>query len=177
MNEITFPIQPIRTLVIASILAILIAVVLFVVAVLPAEYNLDPTGLGKRLGLTELSDPVQKQPLVSDAKTGYQRDETEILVPAKDELEYKFYLPESSKLAYEWRSDGAKIYSDFHGEPEGDTTGYYESYAIATTNQMNGTITVPYAGSHGWYWKNTSDQPVTITLITSGGYQLIGLKP
>lgn len=39
----------------ATVLAVLSAMVLLVVAVLPAEYGLDPTGMGKRLGLLQLS--------------------------------------------------------------------------------------------------------------------------
>ncbi|MBL4773182.1 MAG: hypothetical protein JKX98_06155 [Alcanivoracaceae bacterium] len=80
-------------------------------------------------------------------------------------------------LTYEWETtDDSHIYFDFHGEPEGDTTGYFESYSIATTKYMKGTATVPFNGSHGWYWKNTSDQEITINLKTSGNYLVIGLK-
>ena len=57
-----------------------------------------------------------------------------------------------------------------------DTTGYFESFTIATTNQAKGSATVPFDGSHGWYWKNTLNQDVIIELKTSGNYQVIGLK-
>ena len=40
---------------------------------------------------------------------------------------------------HEWLTDG-ESYFDLHGEPEGDTTGYFESYAIATTNEMKAYI-------------------------------------
>lgn len=178
MNEITFPLQPIRTLVIASILALLLAVLVFVIAVLPAEYHTDPTGLGERLGLMTLSEPqVKSKPQIDQSSSvGYQSDQVTITIPAKGELEYKFHLTESGKLSYEWRTDGAALHSDFHGEPEGDQTGYYESYAVGEVSAMSGLITVPYAGSHGWYWKNETAQPIEITLITSGAYRLIGIR-
>lgn len=38
----------------ASLIAVVIAVVLAVTAVLPAEYGVDPTGIGRRIGLTQM---------------------------------------------------------------------------------------------------------------------------
>ncbi|MCP4057734.1 MAG: hypothetical protein GY738_10545, partial [Pseudoalteromonas sp.] len=63
-----------------------------------------------------------------------------------------------------------------HGEPAGDTTGYFESYAIANLSEMKGSFTAPFGGSHGWYWKNNSDNPVAIQLLVKGQYKVIGLK-
>ena len=80
------------------------------------------------------------------------------------------------KATYEWVTDGGELYVDLHGEPKGDTTGYFESYTIATTDEMKGSFTVPFDGSHGWYWKNTSEKDITIQLIFSGDYVIEGLK-
>jgi hypothetical protein len=40
----------------ATLIASVVAAILFVVAVLPAEYNVDPTGLGRVLGLKEIGE-------------------------------------------------------------------------------------------------------------------------
>ena len=179
-----------KTLLLTSVVALLIATLLYFVVVLPAEYNKDPTGLGEKLGLMVLSktepqqmtnaDSISKDTLVtlSDKKTfSFRKDEQSITVPPQRGIEYKFNVLQFENLIYEWKTlDGSDIYFDFHGEPQGDTTGYFESYSIATTNQMKGTATVPFNGSHGWYWKNTTDKAVTIVLKTSGNYLVIGLK-
>ena len=91
-------------------------------------------------------------------------------------IEYKFHMQQHKKMNYEWLTDGEPLYFDLHGEPEGDTTGYFESYAIATLSEMKGSFTSPFTGSHGWYWKNTSDKPVAIQLMVEGQYTVIGLK-
>jgi hypothetical protein len=178
MNEITFPIQTTRTLIKASVAAVLIALVIFLTIVLPSEYNLDPTGAGELLGLTVLA----KQSLSEEAKesvnekpSGLQKDEATITVPAHSGVEYKYKMQQYSNITYEWKSDGTPIYFDFHGEPKGDTTGYFESYTIATTDEVNGSMTVPFDGVHGWYWKNTSDEKVIVTLKTQGSYEVVGL--
>ena len=153
--------------------ASLLAVVVLLVAILPAEYNIDPTGLGKTLGLTALSEPAS--PAASSSPT-LARHEIEITVPAGKGIEYKFHMAEYAKMEYQWLTDGPDLYFDLHGEPEGDTTGYFESYAIATVASMKGSFTTPFAGSHGWYWKNTSDQAVTVYLVASGTFEVTGLK-
>ena len=55
MNNSANPVQSSKTLVKATLTAALLAAVLLVTVILPAEYNLDPTGLGKSLGLTKLA--------------------------------------------------------------------------------------------------------------------------
>jgi hypothetical protein len=96
------------------------------------------------------------------------------LSPANKGVEYKFKMQKYAKITYQWQAQSA-LYFDFHGEPEGDTTGYFESYTIATAEKMEGSMTVPFNGIHGWYWKNTTDKAITVTLNTEGRYQVIGL--
>ncbi|WP_026848706.1 hypothetical protein [Gemmatimonas phototrophica] len=49
----------------ASLVALIIAAVLAVTTVLPAEYGIDPTGIGRRLGLTQMGR--LKQELAKEA--------------------------------------------------------------------------------------------------------------
>ncbi|MDC9724778.1 MAG: HupE/UreJ family protein [Gammaproteobacteria bacterium] len=99
------------------------------------------------------------------------KDSISITIPALDYTEYKLYLEKDAALEYAWVTDGEALFFDFHGEPEGDTSGYFESYKEHTDSQASGTLTTPFAGTHGWYWKNDSQRPVTITLNIKGVYQ------
>ena len=106
-----------------------------------------------------------------------QANEATIVVKANKALEYKFKINQYEKLEYEWESD-APLHYDFHGDPEDKDSypkGYFESYAIGNSNNIKGKITIPYKGSHGWYWKNESGKDITITLSTKGNYNIIGL--
>ncbi len=49
----------------ASFLAVIVAAVLVLTAVLPAEYGIDPTGIGRRIGLTQMGR--LKQELAKEA--------------------------------------------------------------------------------------------------------------
>lgn len=99
-------------------------------------------------------------------------DTVVIVVPSGKGLEYKLLMDKHAHMEYEWSTDGAVLYFDFHGEPEGDTSGYFESFAITTSKSMKGSLTAPFEGSHGWYWKNETSAPVRVTLSIKGSYKL-----
>lgn len=179
MSEIQHPIQSTSSLLKALVMSLILATVLFVTTVLPAEFGLDPTGLGTALGLNGLANteapamaPVSR---AGEGDLAFRQDEIEITVPASSGLEYKFFLAQYANLNYEW-SSSAPLYFDLHGEPEGDTTGYFESYGAAKVADMKGAVTTPFAGSHGWYWRNDTAAEVTVSLTTMGNYEVIGLK-
>ncbi|MEH6503566.1 MAG: hypothetical protein V7682_06655 [Cycloclasticus sp.] len=180
MNKIEHPIQSTKSLIKATLAAILLALLILITAVLPAEYGIDPTGLGKVMGLTVLATPAEESSKTMagtcDESAYEQDDSVTIVVPAQSGLEYKFYLEKAEMLNYSWQTDGGELYFDFHGEPKGDKTGYFKSFEEATANQQKGSLTTPFAGSHGWYWKNTTRSPVTLVLKTQGNYQIIGLR-
>ena len=99
-------------------------------------------------------------------------DTVTIEIPMNKGLEYKLLMEKYAHLEYEWSTNGEELYFDFHGEPRGDTTGYFESFAETTSNNMKGSLTAPFAGSHGWYWKNETDAPVIVSLSIKGNYSL-----
>ena len=45
-----------------------------------------------------------------------------------------------------------------------------------TNSQSSGSQTASFEGTHGWYWKNNTRSPVTITLSVRGDYQLKDLS-
>jgi len=176
----------------ATGVALAIAVVLLVLVVLPAEYNIDITGFGKAIGLTRLSAPPEEAKSVS-ATTGssaegpgaVREDRAVVEVPAGKGLEYKFSLRAGDKLKYEWSVQAGgtalaiappALFYDFHGEPEGAKKGVFESFCVSTADKARGTFTAPFAGTHGWYWKNESEGPLQVTLVTSGSYEVLGVR-
>ncbi len=180
MNDIEIPVQPLRTLIISMVSAVLLAFFILLAFVGPAEYAIDPTGIGKALGLTALAKPAeQNTKAVISCPVGEQlaiwQDIVMITVPAKSGLEYKFYINQGAEIVYQWTAAGADLYFDFHGEPAGNKTGYFKSYRETTASQSDGSLTAPFSGTHGWYWKNESSHAVRITLKTKGQYKIKGL--
>jgi hypothetical protein len=164
--------------------ALLIAGLILVGAVLPAEYGVDPLGIGRRLGLTAIGD-VQKQiaafetsrsagtggaPIVAPQERPYQHETVTFTLGPRESVEYKYRLAKGQALLYSW-SASIPVNYELHAEPDGAPAGYAESFekrnAVATAA---GTLTAPFPGIHGWYWENPGDGPVTVTLSAAGFY-------
>jgi hypothetical protein len=59
---------------------------------------------------------------------------------------------------------------DTHGEPHSNpnaTTSYSKGPGV---EKDEGTLTAAFDGSHGWFWRNRTDKPITVTLKTQGDY-------
>ncbi len=163
----------------SSVLAGIFALLILITTILPAEYGIDPTGIGLSLGLTKLANPTHAEP--TQPATTEQTDETQkhmidIIVPAGMGLEYKLHIVKGEKVKYSWQTTGGELYFDLHGEPEGDTTGYFESYAESTVDTIKGLFITPFEGSHGWYWENKGNTDVIVSLMVEGRFEIIGLK-
>ncbi len=180
MNKPDTPVQSLKTLVISSIVAVILAFIVLICFIAPAEFGIDPTGLGKKMGLIVLAKSISPDnKTVINCPTGKQAQAWSniviITIPANAGLEYKFNVKKDNELAYAWETDGEKLYFDFHGEPAGDTTGYFKSFKETTDSQSKGSLIAPFSGSHGWYWENKTSTPVQVTLKTKGQYQIKGL--
>jgi hypothetical protein len=166
--------------------ALLAAGLILVAAVLPAEYAVDPFGVGRVLGLTAIGD-VQKNlesfeatrgasaggaAIVAPQQRAYQNETVEFKLAARDAFEYKYRLDKGEALLFSWKASGPVNY-EFHAEPDGAPRGYAETYEKkSATETASGTLTAPFSGIHGWYWENTSDKDITIAVSAAGFYNM-----
>lgn len=52
---------------------------------------------------------------------------------------------------------------------------WFESYTEAYSNNVVGTLTAPFAGIHGWYFRNKNSEDVVVTIKLKGQYQLFDI--
>lgn len=179
-HELAHAVQSPATLLRACAFSVVLAAAVLIGTILPAEYGIDPTGIGAAIGLTPLATSKSIEESDDLGKTsqenGYREDSVNIRVPAGTGLEYKFHLLNGDALRYDWSSSDGELLFDFHGEPDGDTTGYFESYTVSTAGNARGTFTASFDGAHGWYWENKSQSPIVVLLKTEGTYEIIGTK-
>jgi hypothetical protein len=175
-----------RTLAWATAAAVVLAGVILVVAVLPAEYGIDPLGAGRALGLTAMSAPPAEAapaPVVKGAALvpvqegqvasypGAFKSDTRVFELGPYEyLEYKYHLEKGATMLFSWKAT-QDVRADFHGDadaakPNDEPT----SYDDRRTRQRDGSFAAPFTGIHGWYWENLGGEPVTVTITTSGFY-------
>ncbi len=168
----------VRQLTIASFAAVVVAVLLGVTTVLPAEYGIDPTGAGTALGLTQLGELKQADPHDPPAKPEpvafTNRDDTVTLTLKPNEgAEVKAVMRAGDAIDFSWSVDVGPLFFEFHGDPKGKPASEFTSYEKATKQTSEGHFEADFEGKHGWYWKNKHAEPATITLHTKGVYQSV----
>jgi hypothetical protein len=173
-----------RRLVKATLIALVVAAIVLVTAVLPAEFGIDPLGTGRALGLNELfaanaaADAQAAAPTAVTPGVGgplfpqlndYRVDTRQFTISPGTGMEFKYVLDKGATILYSWKSS-AFVDFDFHTEPEGAPQGTSDSFEKGEAAQKRGAYTAPYDGIHGWYWENPSNRDVTVTLTTAGFY-------
>ena len=123
-------------LILAILGTVALAALIVVGAILPAEFNRDPLGVGKLSGLARLWAP--DETVIDPDKAGaarareyatpYRTDEIEIPLgdflagAEQSELEYKVRMKKDATLIYSWEVVGTNEPRDFHYDQHGHTT-------------------------------------------------------
>ena len=145
--------------------SLLLALVVLLTVVLPAEYDLNPLGTGAMLGLTGLSRSGPSA-VVHEARP-YREDEIRFTLAPFESVEYKYRLEAGAGLVFSWTATGEVVF-DFHAEPDGAVPGFAESFEQGRADARHGTFSAPFTGIHGWFWENRSAQTVIVSLAASG---------
>lgn len=158
----------------ATLVALLVAAVVLITVVLPAEYGIDPLGTGEALGLMVLSGaaaptgdiPVRPDGIIA-RPASYRVDRRTFALAPGEYVEYKYRMEQGGTMVYSWTAD-RPIRSEMHSEPwwRGGSAEFFE--VEAATDQRHGSYTAPFPGVHGWYWLNENDVPVTLTIDAAG---------
>lgn len=183
-------------------IAVAVAAGLLVTVVLPAEYGVDPTRVGSLFGLTEmgrikvsLAAEAQAEDVAeaTAAATGGSlpvataaapttagadlaapaalRSDRTVLTLAPDQgAEIKLVMQAGATARFTWTSSGGRINYDTHADRPGTP---YHGYNKGSAERVEDELTAAFTGSHGWFWRNRTGQPVTITLVTEGAYSEI----
>lgn len=186
----------------AKLLAILlggfaVAGAITVCAILPAEFHIDPTGVGTAAGLMSLSAAPEAKTAAPAAPGAaapavmaheypqpFRTDTIDIQLKAAgedgSELEYKVQMKPGQTLVYSWSvaAPPEEFYTDFHSEMRPAPKETVISHKASLGVSANGSLVAPFQGIHGWYFQNQSVKPVTVRLKLSGFYDLLpGGKP
>jgi hypothetical protein len=197
-----------RALLRSTVIALGVAAVLLVTVVLPAEYGVDPTGVGDVLGLKRMGEIKVSLALeaeadaaadaaargaeeeaatnfvasaqtpapaaVTDDNGSSKTEMMEITLQPHEGKEVKLQMVEGAVAQYEWWTDSGVVNSELHADfpPNSTTAGSYHSYRKGEGESRDeGTLTAVFDGMHGWFWRNRTDQPVTITVRAEGNFE------
>ena len=176
----------------SSIMAAMGAVVILVTVYLPAKHAIDPTGVGRVLGLTEmgeikreLAEEAARDALIhtdqssslidgffglfvsaAHAQEAWTDTVTFTLEPGAT-AEIKLVMAAGDVAQYAWVATDGRINFDLHAHGEGQSIDYDRGRG---QTERAGQIEAPFAGEHGWFWRNRDDTAVTVTLQLRGAY-------
>ena len=179
MTDAPLPPAPSKTkLAIAMLVALVMAGIVLVTVVLPAEYNIDPLGTGEALGLIGLSGggaasaiPVRADGLI-DQSDGYRVDQRSFELEPGGFVEFKYRLEAGQAMVYSWTAS-YWVRSEMHSEADGAPAGTAEFFEVVERGlYRNGSYVAPFPGIHGWYWLNETDRPVTVALNAAGFFAM-----
>jgi hypothetical protein len=184
-----------KSLLKATGIALAIAALTLATVVLPAEYGIDLTGLGTRLGLTAMSaelpeEAVQPEPIapaepspateesvsaltaVWKNAAAYRSDAMSLTLQPNEGAEIKARMRTGERFVFSWVAENGVVNFDMHGEAfdakNDEFTSYWKGKAQASGH---GAFVAPFDGTHGWYWRNRGQSPVTVRVRTSGYYE------
>ena len=185
-----------RQLVRATLGAAVVAAVLLVCVVMPAEYAIDLTGVGRLTGFQRMGEikqsletqatreralPSPTSP-TSQAKARPRGTQPQAASPAAKSLnvtllpdqgqEVKLSMREGDVVDYTWRSSGEAVFADMHADSQALGVSYH-GYDKTTANQKSGRLTAAFDGAHGWFWRNRSRDIVVVTLDVSGVFSSV----
>ena len=221
LNELPSSAQLLRS----TVIALITAGVLLVTVVMPSEYAIDPTGVGRALGLTQMGEiklqlaeeavadeaaapnsqapaaapvvaaaapapapaaaPVQsapasapvveaapaQAPAAPQPQVAGQQHEMSITLKPNQGAEIKLEMKEGAKVNYLWTANGSVVNYDTHGDPYNAPRDFYHGYGKGrATPEDSGVLEAAFDGKHGWFWRNRTNKPVTVTLRTQGDY-------
>jgi len=179
-----------RQLLCSTLIALAAAIAILLSVVLPAEYAIDPTGLGQVLGLTKMGEI--KAQLAAEAAADAKRDAeraanrsalpsvnvertakvssevTRVPLAGGQSTEVKLLMKAGDKAEFSWQVQGGLVNFDLHAHGDNGQTISYQKGRAASSH--SGVIEAAFDGEHGWFWRNLSENAIEITLQTSGQY-------
>lgn len=193
----------------STLIAVGTAGVLLVTVVLPSEYGVDPTGVGRVLGLTQMGEikqqlieeaaldaaaasvetvepvepdePIAVEPEVAEnpadstpaestetAPADVWTDTVSLTLAPGEAAEVKLVMIAGAVATYEWKTDQGFLNSDLHADGAGGQSTSYRRGRAELGDA--GELEAAFDGNHGWFWRNRSEVPVTMTLRVRGAY-------
>lgn len=102
----------------------------------------------------------------AEATSGW-RDEVSYSLAPGEGIEVKLVMQEGQTARFEWTANGSVVNYDTHGDGSGQKVSYEQGRGVP---DQAGELTAAFTGNHGWFWRNRTDAPVTVTLRTAGDY-------
>lgn len=97
-------------------------------------------------------------------------DEVSITLTPGQGAEIKLVMAKDATVEFYWTVKGGTVNYDMHADGRGKSVSYRKGRSVP---EHKGTLKAAFDGNHGWFWRNRTKQPVTVTLRVKGRYSEI----
>jgi hypothetical protein len=104
---------------------------------------------------------------VAEAAASDWRDEVSYTLAPGEGIEVKLVMEEGQTARFEWTANGSVVNYDTHGDGSGQKVSYETGRGVP---EQAGELTAAFTGNHGWFWRNRTEEPLTVTVRTAGDY-------
>ena len=77
-------------------------------------------------------------------------------------------MDEGATVSYSWSVDTGHVNYDTHGD--NPSTKYHNYNKGKAVTGDSGVLTADFDGKHGWFWRNRSEETVTVILEVTGQF-------
>jgi hypothetical protein len=102
-----------------------------------------------------------------------KRDSMTVTIEPAKRVEVKLVMKKGQKAAFEWATNGAEVGYNLHGEVPTDPSVKAHIYKRGSSRAEKGDIEAVFDGVHGWSFRNTTEQPVTVTVKATGQFSAL----
>ena len=197
-----------RSLLRSTAIAAAVAALLLLTMVLPAEYGVDPTGVGRVLGLTKMGE-IKMQlaraaaadaaadsavgapaaviaaapppsanaiaavpPPASATSPVAKSEEVQVILRPGESNEVKLAMSKGSRVSYKWSTDRGVVNYDTHADRKEPPAIKYHGYGKGQGKPSDeGVLVAAFDGMHGWFWRNRTNEVVTVALRATGDFR------
>ena len=187
----------------STILAVFVAAVVLITVVLPAEYGIDPTGIGNLIGLVKMGEikvSLAQEAASERAIEKEQKSESgnklqsatipvaEDIAPESDvnvksdQMTITLKQNEGKEIKLTMKK-GAKVNyvwwtdkgrANFDAHADSKALAIsYHNYEKGSKERSEGVLQAAFDGNHGWFWRNRTSETMTVTLQVNGEYSNI----
>ena len=187
-----------RMLIRSTVLALAGAMLLLVTVVMPAEYGVDPTGVGQLLGLKKMGEikqsleaeaaaegekaavpavaipapqPSTPPPAAAPQPEGKEKSHRmEVTLAPNEAAEIKLEMKKGATANFVWYADKGRVNYDIHADSDALKIKYH-NYSKGREKRLQGKIEAAFDGFHGWFWRNRTKEIQVVVLETDGEYE------
>ena len=99
-------------------------------------------------------------------------EEVQVILRPGESNEVKLAMSKGARVSYKWSTDRGVVNYDTHADRKEPPTIKYHGYGKGQGKPSDeGVLVAAFDGMHGWFWRNRTNEVVTVTLRATGDFR------